>query len=61
MFVGRISDDKNEKKFSSAEFLTTRNKKIFAGRISDDKNEKKFSSAEFLTTKNKFNSKYYLI
>jgi len=26
MFVGRISDDKNEKKFSSAEFLTTKNK-----------------------------------
>ena len=40
MFVGRISDDKNEKKFSPAEFLTARNKKIFAGRISDDKNKK---------------------
>ncbi len=51
MFIGRISDDKNEKNFSPAEFLTTRNKKIFAGRISDDKNEKKFSPAEFLTAR----------
>ena len=30
MFIGRISDDKNEKKFSPAEFLTARIKKILA-------------------------------